>query len=43
MMTDKQHRFAFTIFTPTNSYILRTAHQKEMDEWISVISASCDV
>lgn len=37
------HRFAFTIFTPTNSYILRTVNQKEMDEWMSVISASCDV
>ncbi|KAK8850532.1 hypothetical protein IAR55_004450 [Kwoniella newhampshirensis] len=35
-------RWAFTIFTPTNSYILQAGSEKELREWFSVISASCE-
>ncbi|KAL7422898.1 hypothetical protein Q5752_002195 [Cryptotrichosporon argae] len=33
-------RFAFTVFTPTNSYILQAANQKDVDEWVGAIKAS---
>ncbi|RXK41996.1 kinesin [Tremella mesenterica] len=36
------HKFAFTIFTPTNSYIVRTATQQDMNSWMSVISTSAE-
>ncbi|WVF68191.1 hypothetical protein IAT40_002956 [Kwoniella sp. CBS 6097] len=37
-----ERKWAFTIFTPTNSYILQASSEKEMKEWISVISATCE-
>nr|XP_019007917.1 kinesin [Kwoniella pini CBS 10737]OCF46698.1 kinesin [Kwoniella pini CBS 10737] len=36
-------KFAFTIFTPTNSYILQAGSEKELKEWISVIKTTCDL
>lgn len=33
-----QRRFAFTIFTRSNSYILHAANAKEMSDWVQVIS-----
>nr|XP_018259742.1 kinesin [Kwoniella dejecticola CBS 10117]OBR81900.1 kinesin [Kwoniella dejecticola CBS 10117] len=35
--------FAFTVFSSTNSYILQAASEKEMKDWISVISVTCDL
>ncbi|WVQ85942.1 hypothetical protein IAT38_008110 [Cryptococcus sp. DSM 104549] len=37
-----ERRFAFTIFTPTNSYILQASSEKEVKEWMSVISTSSE-
>jgi kinesin family protein 1 len=37
-----QHRFAFTVFTPTNSYVLQAANQKELDDWMKVIITSAE-
>ncbi|OCF33654.1 kinesin [Kwoniella heveanensis BCC8398] len=37
-----ERKWAFTIFTPTNSYILQASSEKEMKEWISVIGATCE-
>nr|XP_019000355.1 kinesin [Kwoniella mangroviensis CBS 8507]OCF63816.1 kinesin [Kwoniella mangroviensis CBS 8507] len=34
---------AFTIFTPTNSYILQAASEKDMRDWIGVISTSSEL
>lgn len=38
----KQRRWAFTVFTPTNSYILQAASENERKEWMSVISTSAN-
>ncbi|WVR08516.1 hypothetical protein IAU60_005571 [Kwoniella sp. DSM 27419] len=35
-------RWAFTIFTPTNSYVLQASSEKELREWMSVISATVE-
>ena len=35
-------RFAFTIFTPTNSYVLQAANAKELAEWMRVIITSAE-
>ncbi|WWD20715.1 hypothetical protein CI109_105191 [Kwoniella shandongensis] len=35
-------RWAFTIFTPTNSFILQASSDKNLKDWMSVISTSCE-
>ncbi|WVQ95660.1 hypothetical protein IAU59_002758 [Kwoniella sp. CBS 9459] len=37
-----ERKWAFTIFTPTNSYILQASSEKDLKEWVSVISATCE-
>lgn len=37
-----KRRWAFTVFTPTNSYILQAASENERKDWISVISTSAE-
>lgn len=38
----KQRRWAFTVFTPTNSYILQAASENERKEWMSVIGTGAN-
>lgn len=37
-----KRRWAFTVFTPTNSYILQAASENERKDWMSVISTSAE-
>ena len=39
-LADNQHRFAFTIFTPNNSYVLQAPNAKELNDWMRVIITS---
>ncbi|WRT70718.1 uncharacterized protein IL334_007716 [Kwoniella shivajii] len=36
-------KWAFTIFTPTNSYIAQASSEKEMRDWLSVISTTSEL
>lgn len=35
--TDSQRRYAFTVYTPTNSYIIQAQGPYELTAWMTVI------